>query len=215
MNVSHGRNPISMPPVGMAGFHGGRSGVRARGRALPIVVASGLAMGVFAGLIVVRGTGEADPAPAADAPAAPTSASAAATGPAASPAEPTQPATSSPATSSPPADSPATPSTPSADAPATPSTPSTPSPSAKVAVVSFSVKPRRAHIFVNGSELAGTSTDIALAGDSARIEVTIKARGHKSHIKTYTVTGDQKIEVSLRRDRRDEPSGPGGLLDIR
>src|SRR5690349_23102118 len=55
MNVGHGRHPGHAHmawgvPTG-PGF--------ARGRALPIVVASGLAMGVFVGLVVVRGTGEA------------------------------------------------------------------------------------------------------------------------------------------------------------
>jgi Cadherin-like beta sandwich domain/PEGA domain len=85
-----------------------------------------------------------------------------------------------------------------------------------IAVVSFTVKPRRAHIFVNGTELAGTSTDIPLPGGTATIEVTVKKSGYRSHSENYTLTGDQNIEVSLvRRERRDDSVGPGSLLDIR
>src|SRR5688572_29318669 len=59
MNVPHGHHlqaghytPYPGPPVRQPGF--------SRGRALPVMVACGLAMGVFAGLVVVRGTGEAE-----------------------------------------------------------------------------------------------------------------------------------------------------------
>jgi hypothetical protein len=210
------RYPVSMPPPGMAGRYGARPGVNPRGRALPIVVACGLAMGVFAGLLVVRGTGEGDAAPppvaaAVVSPSVPVSTTP--TSPSATPPS-TAPAADKPASDAdkPAADKPASDADkPAADKPA--SDADKPAAQSGVAVVSFSVRPRRAHIFVNGEELAGTSTDIPLAGGSATIEVVVRGRGYKTHTKSYTISGDEKIEVSLRPDRRDE--GPGSLLDIR
>jgi len=74
------------------------------------------------------------------------------------------------------------------------------------------VRPRRAHVIVNGTELEGTTaTEVPLVAGSAEIQVVVRSSGYKTHNKTYTITGDQEIEVSLRR----EPSGPGSLLDIR
>jgi hypothetical protein len=143
-------------------------------------------LGVFAGLVVGGGTGGAeDEKPAPGAPAV--VAPAEATGATAAPGSPAEAPGSAAETES----------------------------AGGVAVVSFEVRPRRAHIFVNGAELAGSSTDIPLAGGSASIEVVVRARGYRTHSKVYSVTRDQKIEVDLRRDRRGEPSGPGGLLDIR
>jgi hypothetical protein len=207
MSGSH-RYPVSMPPAGMSGPYGGRPGVNPRGRALPIVVACGLAMGVFAGLLVVRGTGEGQPSPVA--PAVASAAVPVSTAPTAraAAAQPASPAESSPAASAPPASE----ASPSKTPPASPAVAAT-APQSAVAVVSFSVKPRRAHIFVNGEELAGTSADIPLTGGPATIQVVVRARGHKTYSKSYTVDRDQKIEISLHRERRDE--GPGSLLDIR
>jgi hypothetical protein len=194
MSVSHGRYPTAMPPAGMSGPYGAPSGVRSRGRALPIVVASGLALGVFAGLLVVHGTsdGPEDSPTAAVVPAD---------------ASPSQPG-GAPGAESPP---PSAPAQPGLDAGA--GDRAEPPAKSSIAVVSFSVRPQRAHIFVNGTELDGTSTEVQLTGGSARIDVVIKSHGHRSHRETYTVTADQTIEVALRK--RDEPAGPGSLLDIR
>jgi hypothetical protein len=178
------------PQPALAGPYG--PAAAGRGRALPIAVACGLAIGVFAGLVVVRGTGEGE-ADSAEASRPGAVADAGDAGAAASPGSPSAP------------DSPMSPS------PAA-SVAGSPSASGK-AVVSFEVRPRRAHVFVNGAELSGSTADVPLVAGSASIEVVVKARGHKTHTKTYTVTGDQTIQVSLHRDRRE--SGPGSLLDIR
>jgi hypothetical protein len=190
------------PQAGMAGPYGPSAG--GRGRALPIAVACGLAIGVFAGLVVVGGTGDSEEDSAqASPPAAGVAAVSRDAGPASSPGAPPEPGGAPPAPSI--AGSQPVPAAPAGAPPAA---------AAGKAVVSFDVHPRRAHVLVNGAELAGSSTDVPLVAGSATIEVVVRARGHKTHTKTYTVTGDQTIEVSLHRDRR-EGSGPGSLLDIR
>ncbi|HTE51727.1 MAG TPA: hypothetical protein VK698_12825 [Kofleriaceae bacterium] len=206
------------PAAGLAGPYRARSGVSARGRALPIVVASGLAMGVFAGLLVVRGTGEAtdgtDDGPAAVAPGA--------ASPSASPASAAVAPGSAPGAGDSPNRDPGAPGAPaSTTAGASPGSPaqtgsSADSPAGRdVAVLSFSLHPRRAHVFIDGKEIEGTTAEVHLTGGTATVEVLVRARGHKPFTRSYTVTDDQEIEVSLHRDHRDEPSGPGGLLDIR
>jgi hypothetical protein len=191
-----------MPPAGMSGAH--LRGAGGRGPALPIVVACGLAVGVVAGLFLIRDAGDADET-GARAPA----------GQGAQPApegETTAPSASGSPTSS---DAPQPGSTPAETGSRSEGKSATASVDASqsVAVVSFSVRPRRAHIFVNGTELDGPSTDVELTAGSARIDVVIRSHGHRSHRETYTVTGDRTIEVALRK--RDQPEGPGGMLDIR
>jgi hypothetical protein len=210
MNVSHGRYPTA----GMAGAYGMAGGLRARGRALPIVVASGLALGVFAGLLVVYGTGqvldeEAQGVTPHDTLSRPSgkAGEGAAVPPAAAPHLPRAPGAEPAA---PP--EPVSPAELGSRAAASEKGPPAPP---SVAVVSFTVKPRRARIFVNGAELAGTSTDVPLSRGSARIDVVIRSNGHRSHRESYTVSGDKTIEVALRKRERDEPSGPGSMLDIR
>lgn len=204
MSGTQGRYPSMAPATGLAGPYRAASRSGARGRALPIVVASGLAMGVFAGLLVVRGTGGDDGAP----PVAPAVAA---------------PESGSSATDSPP---PASTATAAASAPAAPGSASPvdagaaapPSPAAPAArtsaVLSFSVKPRRAHVLVDGVEIEGTTAEVPLVDGSATVEVVVRGRGYKTFTRSYTVTEDQEIQVKLPRER-EEPSGPGGLLDIR
>jgi hypothetical protein len=172
-----------MPPVGMSRPYGQRAATSARGRALPIAVASGLALGVFAGLFVVRGTGDDAAEPAATAPSP-------------------DAGTAQPAVAADPPDR-------ASDAAAAQPEAAEPT----VATISFTVKPRRAHIYVDGTELEGTSTQVPLRGGEASFDVVIRSHGHRSHRQSYTVTGDQTIDVELRK--RDEPAGPGSLLDIR
>ena len=183
MSASHGPYPGSMPPAGMSRPYGQPAATSARGRALPIAVASGLALGVFAGLFVVRGTGDESEQAAATAPS-----------PDAGTAQPVV-AAGGPA--------------PAPDAAAVQPEAAQPT----VATISFTVKPRRAHIFVDGTELEGTSTQVPLRGGEASFDLVIRSHGHRSHRQSYTVTGDQTIEVELRK--RDEPAGPGSLLDIK
>lgn len=183
MSASHGPYPGSMPPVGMSRPYGQRAATSARGRALPIAVASGLALGVFAGLFVVRGTGDEGDEAAATAPSP-------------------DAGTAQPAVA---ADGPGQ----ATDAGAVQPESAQPT----VATISFTVKPRRAHIFVDGTELEGTSTQVPLRGGEASFDLVIRSHGHRSHRQSYTVTGDQTIDVELRK--RDEPAGPGSLLDIK
>jgi hypothetical protein len=208
----HGRYPGAPPEApayrpgglagpGMSGAHPRGSG--GRGPALPIAVACGLAVGVVGGLLLLRGADDADETAATQA------GQGAQAVPDASSASPGAPADSR-------SDAAAQSGSPSAQsgssaegAPAS----AADQPSQSVAVVSFSVRPKRAHIFVNGTELDGASTDVELTAGSARIDVVIKSHGHRSHRETYTVTGDRTIEVALRK--RSEPDGPGSMLDIR
>jgi hypothetical protein len=174
----------------------GMSGPRARGLALPITIACGLALGVAGGVLLLRGADDADET--ARTPAG----QGAQAVPEASSSAPASPGDASAQTGSAPGKSAEGASASASD-----------DPSATVAVVSFSVRPKRAHIFVNGTELDGDSTDVDLTAGSARIDVVIKSHGHRSHRETYTVTGDRTIEVALRK--RGEPDGPGSMLDIR
>jgi hypothetical protein len=76
------------------------------------------------------------------------------------------------------------------------------------------VKPRRAHILVDGVEIEGPTAEVPLVNGTATVEVVVRGRGYKTFTRSYTVTEDQEIQVKLSRER-EEPSGPGGLLDIR
>lgn len=204
MSGTQGRYPVSMAPAaGLAGPYRAGSSSSARGRALPIAVASGLAMGVFAGLIVVRGTGGDDgPPPVAPGVVAPASGSF--TPSASSPSAPTAPVSATGSTTKPAEGiSPTT-------APPSPGAP----PARSSAVLSFSVKPRRAHILIDGKEIEGTSAEVPLMNGTATVEVVVRGRGYKTFTRRYTVTDDQEIQVKLPRER-EEPSGPGGQLDIR
>jgi hypothetical protein len=172
-------------------------GSGARGLALPITIACGLAFGVVGGVLLLRGADDADETarPAGQGARAVAEASGAAPG--ARPDASAQAGAASAESGS---------STGGRSAAAD-------EPSPSVAVVSFSVRPKRAHIFVNGTELDGDSTDVDLTAGTARIDVVIKSHGHRSHRETYTVTGDRTIDVELRK--RNEPDGPGSMLDIR
>lgn len=215
MSGNQGRYPMSMAPAaGLAGPYRAGAGSSARGRALPIVVASGLAMGVFAGLIVVRGTGSEDGAPAV-APGVIAPSNSSSSGSASTPVS--APGSSTAGSAAPSAPVPVAGATATtSDAGVASTTPPSPgAPSARsTAVLSFSVKPRRAHILVDGKEIETATAEVALVNGTATVEIVVRGRGYKTFTRRYTVTEDQEIQVKLARER-EEPSGPGGQLDIR
>ena len=211
MNVGHGRHPghahMAWGVPSGPGF--------ARGRALPIVVASGLAMGVFVGLVVVRGTGEAQgqTVAAAEPEAAPT--------PTPAP-NPTPAPTPTPTPTPTPAANPGT--TPEAAKPDDEKKPPS------MALVTFVGAPRGATILVDGQKIEGTAKEIPLdASGKAQIKVQVKASGYKPYSETVDVAGDKKLDVELDKVRRPssgkgggkkgdgkekDPAGPGGLIKL-
>jgi hypothetical protein len=158
------------------------------------MVACGLAMGVFVGLVVVRGTGEAEGAVTATVTPAPPSKQAEAAPPAAA-VEPTPP----------PAEPP-----PAAVDP--------------TALLTFNVSPKNAVVTVDGSEAAEGKAEVPLKEGKARVRLVAKADGYKSYEKSHLVTGDEAIRIDLvKKSRRSSSggskgggaSGPGGLIDLR
>lgn len=169
-----------------------------RGRALPVMVACGLAMGVFVGLVVVRGTGEAEGAVTATVnPPAADEAKKADDKPAA---EPTAPAAE----------------------PTTPPPPVEPAPPADTsALLTFNVTPKDAVVTVDGVKVDGGKTEVKLIEGKARVRLVARADGYRSYDKSHLVTDDEAISIELvKKPRRPSgsgkgPSGPGGLIDLR
>lgn len=172
------------------------------------MVACGLAMGVFVGLVVVRGTGEAEgsvtatvnPATAADdgKPAGEKPAAA----PSAQPAGDPPPAEPAPGEAKP--------------APPEPAPPDT------SAVLSFNVTPPTAVVTVDGSKVADGKAEVKLVEGKARVRLVARADGYKSYDKSHLVTDDEAISIELvKKSRRSSSSkdgsssGPGGLIDLR
>jgi hypothetical protein len=208
MNAPHGHPGYSPYPGPMAAAP--RTGF-SRGRTLPVVMACGLAMGVFAGLLIVRGTGADDQVRpgvaggqagavavtdagaangaggAADAGAQVALAGAADAGPAAGAVRP------APADAAPPAGQ-------------------------GRATVRFEVTPVDATVLVDGARVAGGAVEVPLVEGSARVRVQARARGHRSSTQTIEVTGDRTVQIELKRAIRrpdtDRPDGPGGLIEL-
>jgi hypothetical protein len=166
------------------------------------MVACGLAMGVFVGLVVVRGTGEAEGAVTATV-TPPATDEAQGKKPAATgddkppPAEPTPP----PAEPTPP---PAEP-TPAADA---------------SALLTFNVSPKDAVVTVDGVKVDGGKTEVKLVEGKARVRLVARADGYKSYDKSHLVTDDEAISIELVKKSHHSsggksPAGPGGLIDLR
>jgi hypothetical protein len=198
------------PPPRPAGFN--------RGRALPVMVACGLAMGVFVGLVVVRGTGEAEgavtatvtpPAPAASSDDKKADDAKADTKPDDAKADTKADDAKAPAPAEPPAEPPA-----AAAAPEPP-------PAADAsAVLSFQVNPPDAVVTVDGVKVAGGKLEVKLVDGKKRVRLVARADGYKSYDRSHLVTDDEAISIELvKRPRRSSgskgPSGPGGLIDLR
>jgi len=180
-----------MPPPRPPGF--------SRGRALPVMVACGLAMGVFVGLVVVRGTGEAEGAVTATVTPAP-----------ADPAQGKKPADKVD-------DRPADPAPPSEPTPP----PADPVPAETTALLTFNVSPKEAVVTIDGVKVADGKTEVKLVEGKARVRLVARADGYKSYDKSHLVTDDEAISIELVKKSRHSssgkggPSGPGGLIDLR
>lgn len=225
MNVGHGRHPGHAQHLGWGvpsgpGF--------ARGRALPIVVASGLAMGVFVGLVVVRGTGEAKGQTVAAAGTQEGAEAGATQEPSSRPAPVAAPTPGSTGAGAPPT----TPTPAAVDPPQTKPTggDAAAKKPASMALVTIEGAPRGATITIDGQKIEGTAKEVPLddAG-KAQIKVQVKASGYKPYAETVDVTGDKSVSVDLERVRRPSsgkgggkkgdrdkggPSGPGGLIKL-
>ena len=172
------------------------------------MVACGLAMGVFVGLVVVRGTGEAE-------------GSVTATVNPASAADDGKPAADKPAAapSAPPASDPAPAEPAASDAKPPPVEPAAPDTNA---VLSFNVTPPTAVVTIDGSKVADGKAEIKLVEGKARVRLVARADGYKSYDKSHLVTDDEAISIDLvKKSRRSSSSkggaasGPGGLIDLR
>jgi cell division septation protein DedD len=189
------------PPPRPAGFN--------RGRALPVMVACGLAMGVFVGLVVVRGTGEAEGAVTATVTPPARAASPDAAKPAEAKPADTNPAEAKPADAKP------------ADAKPADAKPPEPPPAADTrALLTFNVTPPDAVVTVDGAKVAGGKVEVKLVDGKKRVRLVAKADGYRSYDKSHLVTDDEAISIELvKRPRRSSsskgPSGPGGLIDLR
>ena len=174
-----------------------------RGRALPVVVACGLAMGVFAGLLIVRGTGEGSGEGGGETTVVSVSsgeaADAGAGGAAPAPAD-AAPSGAEVASAPPDAGGAAPPARPA------------------VAVLRFDVSPSGATVLVDGERVEGGSIELPLEKGVARVRVQVRARGYRSSSQTIEVTGDRTVEIDLKRavkrDGNGRPDGPGGLIDL-
>src|SRR5262245_58425525 len=173
------------PPPRPAGF--------SRSRALPVMVACGLAMGVFVGLVVVRGTGEAEGAVTATV---------------------TPPADEGQG-KKPPAAEP----TPPPGEPSPP--PAEPVPADASALLTFNVLPKEAVVTVDGVVVDGGKTEVKLVEGKARVRLIARADGYKSYDKSHLVTDDEAISIELVKKSHQSSSGksgtsgPGALIDLR
>lgn len=157
------------------------------------MVACGLAMGVFVGLVVVRGTGEAEGAVTATVNPAP---------PPKREEEAVQPAAETPPPDPEPAAEP-------------------PAPDPATALLTFNVTPKDAVVTVDGSTADGGKAEVKLVDGKSRVRLVAKADGYKTYEKSHLVTDDEAISIDLvKKSRRSSggskgPSGPGGLIDLR
>jgi hypothetical protein len=201
------------PRVASASRSGGSS------RRLPIVVAAGLAVGVFAGLLLVRARGGGPELPD---PAAADERAATAVRPA------TADAGARPAAE--PAVADAAPVRPDAGAPdAAPrhhhhhhheddvaEAGSEESSSHRTAVLRFAIRPpgvEGVRITVDGAAVDGASRPVDLSDGPERVKVVVRARGYLTWSRRITVRHDQTVRVELERPG-PVSGGPGGLIDL-
>lgn len=198
----------------------GRSGLLVHGRALPIAVAAGLAMGVFAGLVVVRGTGgSGDEASGGEKVA---SAGGAGTSGAEGAADhaPGDAGTDQgvPVASSGDGGATLTHETAHSDAAPIAAPPDAAPPPPATAHISFTVDPDDATITAGGKRVASEGLDVPLGPDgTATVDVTVRAHGYHSLHKSYTVRGDRAIRLELHKSHHSgghHPTGPGGLIHL-
>jgi hypothetical protein len=207
----YGHGPPPQQPYGQSPQHGmptpGPSRAaepprrKPRSKALPIVVSTGLAVGVFAGLMIIRGTGEegqgdkdtAATLPLADAGVAPPDAAPPDAGP--------PPDAASPPDAGPP-----------------------------TATLTFTIEPPVAELDgfsleVDGQPVEGTSHTVTLPFDARnqRVQIVAKASGYYSKRLRETIEpdGEKAVEIKLykRKSGGDDSGGtssggPGGIIDL-
>lgn len=188
----------------------GSSGRRGTSRALPIMVAAGLAVGVCGGLVLVLGTGESD---------------------AASDKKSEVPEVSDKQDGDKPDDGKEVAAvTPDAAVPPPPPD-AAPEPKTRKVTITFDVEPSDAKVTVDGKEIAGKSYTIELEREQTKkVEIVAKASGHKIFKEERTIDGDDTIDIELeKRSTRSSGSsrrnsgnrgnsggnrGSGGLIDF-
>ena len=189
-----GSAPYAMPPGARPVPHMPGAG-RGPSRALPIIVAGGLAVGVFGGLMIVRGTGSsgaATGAPKVDAGSIPVVIRGG-------------PSTGHDAGVAPPKPPPRAPDAAVAVAPmpvdAAP-------PEIARAVITFDVKPTGAAITVDGEPVEGTTYECELGKDGAKkVDIRASARGYFNKALSHTITGDEVVRIRLGRRRPSSSTG--------
>jgi hypothetical protein len=190
-----------LPPPGAAS-----SGRRGTSRALPIMVAAGLAVGVCGGLVLVLGTGESDAASK----------------------KPVVPAvsdeTKDKGTSG---DEQVAVVTPDAAVPPPPPD-AAPEPRTRKVTIRFDVEPAEAEVSVDGKAITDGTYTIELEREETRtVAIEAKASGYKTFKSEHTIAGNDEIPVKLekrssrtggsrRNDNRSTNPGrdTGGRIDL-
>jgi hypothetical protein len=198
-------------------------GRRASSRTLPIIVGVGVAVGVFGGLMIIRGTGSSSAATGGE-PQVLKGSSGNAEG------KPDEPPVLGPPDARR-ADVVATVEVDAAPAPVTP-----PRPEKRTVTLRFEVSPEDADIEVDGKPVKNGALALELAADERKaVEVVVEAEGYEPWTKKLAVstTGDeQAVSVELEkikrttpvrrpprppRDdgrKRDRDRRPGGIIDL-
>jgi hypothetical protein len=208
-------------------FPGGGMGRRASSRTLPIIVGVGVAVGVFGGLMIIRGTGNSSADPGTEPPVLQGSNGNAEDNgkPEGKPDEPQVPTQPDEGTAVAAVE---------VDAAPPPVTP--PKPEKRTVTLRFQVSPEDADIEVDGKPVKDGALALELAADERKnVEVVVKAEGYEPWTKKVAVStsGDeQAVEVELakkrttpvrrpprpprdddRRRDRDRRQG-GGIIDL-
>lgn len=201
---------------------------------MPIVVATGLAVGVFVGLIVVRGLGSGDDSEARAAAAKTTEDGADTPGASAdSQTAPTQPDSGAVASAASidggvggdvGAGSLATVEAATDESGEDDDAPEQGGVKEMVvkATLTFETIPRGAELLVDENELPGRVYTVTLEEGKALVKVEASAEGYRDYEKIFKVSGDKTIRVALRKRSRGGGSkggrggrsGPGGLIDL-
>lgn len=202
------------PAIGPAPMPSG--GRRGTSRALPVIVAAGLAVGVCGGLIMVLGTGESK---AASQPEATTEDKEAGQEGGGS-GEATTPTGTEVATV-----------TPTNPEPPKPPPNDGPSPGLKVqnATIKFTVEPAEAKAMVTvDGKLVDSDTYVTELepGKTKKVEIMAQATGYKPQTREYTIKGDDTVAFTLekraktssstkiRGDRKRDKRDSKGLIDL-
>jgi hypothetical protein len=188
-----------------------------RSRALPIAVAAGLATGVFAGLLVVRGGIPPGPSPAEIVlgGGAAADAGAIATRPPTPPTPPPGPADAGPrvVAAAPPDAGPRV--VAAAPPDAGPKVAPPPVAATRDVVLSFVVEPPDAIATIDGEQVvAGRHVVHQVGGEPRKVKLEIRAPGFRTHRERLEVGLDRTVEIKLRKERKKPPPGPGDLIDL-